>query len=274
MKSISVAIPSSAMEDSVSLWEKTQKISEFARAFSIFRVNTIHVYQDSKKSEKDSKFLFKILSYLETPPYLRKLIFPKIPELKYVGILSPLKIPSHLSLKKPSEIKTGEIREGLVLSRKGKKFVDAGLSILFPYFGKKNQGNRILVKIQGKMGDFHVKEVVREDLTTYWSYKIKNEGKLHNLISGWEGEVILTSRKGRIISKKDLSYYSKTQNKILVVFGSPLRGIPDILLGKIPGKKEVKMLNFFPSQGTETVRLEEAILGTLSILNLGESLKF
>jgi len=28
-----------------------------------------------------------------------------------------------------------------------------------------------------------------------------------------------------------------------------------------------KTLNFFPNQATETVRLEEALLGTLSIIN-------
>jgi len=31
--------------------------------------------------------------------------------------------------------------------------------------------------------------------------------------------------------------------------------------------QNAKVINFFPHQATETVRLEEAILGTLSILN-------
>ena len=32
--------------------------------------------------------------------------------------------------------------------------------------------------------------------------------------------------------------------------------------------QNAKSLNFFPNQATETVRLEEAILGTLAILNI------
>ena len=32
--------------------------------------------------------------------------------------------------------------------------------------------------------------------------------------------------------------------------------------------QNAKSLNFFPDQATETVRLEEALLGTLAIINL------
>jgi len=40
-----------------------------------------------------------------------------------------------------------------------------------------------------------------------------------------------------------------------------------ILGGKISNLQNSKTLNFFPNQATETVRLEEALLGTLSIIN-------
>ncbi|GIS74074.1 MAG: hypothetical protein CM1200mP11_2890 [Nitrosopumilaceae archaeon] len=37
-------------------------------------------------------------------------------------------------------------------------------------------------------------------------------------------------------------------------------------------QKFPKSLNFFPNQATETVRLEEALLGTLAIINAQKSL--
>ena len=61
---------------------------------------------------------------------------------------------------------------------------------------------------------------------------------------------------------------SATDEPILVVFGSPEKGIHEIIGGKMNKVQNAKSLNFFPNQATETVRLEEAILGTLAILNV------
>ena len=58
-----------------------------------------------------------------------------------------------------------------------------------------------------------------------------------------------------------------SQKPTLVVFGSPEKGIHEILGSKMKNVQNAKSLNFFPNQATETVRLEEAILGTLAIIN-------
>ena len=58
-----------------------------------------------------------------------------------------------------------------------------------------------------------------------------------------------------------------SKQPILIVFGSTKKGIHDILGSKINNIQDSKTVNFFPNQGTETVRLEEAVLGCLSILN-------
>jgi len=55
---------------------------------------------------------------------------------------------------------------------------------------------------------------------------------------------------------------------ILIVFGTTNKGIYDILGTDIKKIQNVKIFNFFPNQATQTVRLEEAILGTLSIINI------
>jgi predicted SPOUT superfamily RNA methylase MTH1 len=60
----------------------------------------------------------------------------------------------------------------------------------------------------------------------------------------------------------------KISKNLLLVFGSPKLGLRKILESE---NKQIlstdNFLNMFPLQGTQTVRLEEAILGTLSIIN-------
>ena len=51
------------------------------------------------------------------------------------------------------------------------------------------------------------------------------------------------------------------------MFGSPEKGVHEILGGRIKNIQNSKVLNFFPDQATQTIRLEEALLGTLAIIN-------
>jgi predicted SPOUT superfamily RNA methylase MTH1 len=55
---------------------------------------------------------------------------------------------------------------------------------------------------------------------------------------------------------------------LLVVFGAPKRAVEQILSGEGQSIERYKFtVNMFPFQGTDTVRLEEAIFGSLAILN-------
>jgi predicted SPOUT superfamily RNA methylase MTH1 len=54
---------------------------------------------------------------------------------------------------------------------------------------------------------------------------------------------------------------------VLVIFGSPKHGVHEIIAKEGSNVKPEFMVNMFPNQATETVRLEEAVLGTLAILN-------
>jgi hypothetical protein len=54
----------------------------------------------------------------------------------------------------------------------------------------------------------------------------------------------------------------------LIVFGAPKKGVEQILTDEGQSIKPYEfVVNMFPFQGTETVRLEESVLGTLAILN-------
>ena len=78
---------------------------------------------------------------------------------------------------------------------------------------------------------------------------------------------ILTSRKSKKIKDAEMQEILSSKEEILVVFGTTDKGIHEMLDKKISNIQNFKAWNFFPQQGTETVRLEEAILGCLSIIN-------
>lgn len=269
MLNISIAIPDSSLVDESTKLDKSRKISLIARACSIFKVNSILIYKDGNFHE-DRNLIVTILRYLVTPPYLRKKLFPKISQLKYAGVLHPLKIQSHTVPMASSKIKTNDYRDGVVIGIKGRRFVDSGLDRLIPYNGNQPIGKRITIQFKTGYPDFSIKEIEKDKIPNYWGYKIQEKGNLFSLLTSWQGLIILTSRKGKQITKTHLEEYAKSEKPILIVFGSPEKGIHDILGNKIKQVQNAKVLNFFPDQATETVRLEEAILGTLSILNLSK----
>lgn len=270
MLNISIAIPNSSLSDDTTKLDKSRKISEIARACAIFKVNTIYIYKENS-TRQDQELLETILRYLDTPPFLRKRIFPRINVLKFAGILHPLKIPSHMTTANPKKIKTGDIREGIVIGAKGKRFVDFGINQLIPYYGKTKIGKRITIQFKKGYPDLIIKEISRDQIPEYWGYRIKERGDLFSLISSWPGNIILTSRKGKTITKSLIKKFADSKKPVLIVYGSPFKGIYEILGTKIKQLQNSKILNFFPHQATETIRLEEAILGTLSILNLHQN---
>lgn len=265
---ISIAIPDSSLSDEITQKEKSSKISRIARACAIFRVSEIFIYHETMGEKDDALLMSTILKYLETPQYFRRFLYPKMDLLKYSGILYPLKIPSHSNIVDPRRIKIDDIREGLVVSVKGKKFVDVGIKNLIPYFGKAENGKRITIQFKSEYPDLSVKEISKDNLKDYWGYRVKERADLFSLLSSWEGQIILTSKKGKVISEEFLKLYSKNKISTLIVFGSPERGLHEILGGRINQIQNSKILNFFPNQATETVRLEESIIGVLSILNI------
>ena len=264
---LSVAIPESSLSDESLKIDKTRKISVLARACAIFKIDTIYVYQDGGNYKQDGNMMVMILKYLETPQFLRRRLFPKMNDLKFAGVLQPLKIPSHITPANPKKINRGDIREGIIVSVKGKRFVDVGVNQLIQFFGKTGIGKRVTVQFKEGYPRLSVKEIDKIESPTYWGYSVKERSNLFSLISEWKGDTIITSRKGRTATKEQISKFTTSDKPILVVFGSPDKGVHEIIGGKMKNVQNAKSLNFFPNQATETVRLEEALLGTLSIIN-------
>ena len=165
-------------------------------------------------------------------------------------------------------IKIGDIREALIINYKGKKFLDIGINKHIPYFGKMKIGTRIAVQIKTTQPKLTVKEISKKDIKDYWGYDIKERSNLLSILSTWKGKIILTSKKGKKFTITEAKKISESNEELLVVFGTTNKGVHDILGTDIKKIQNGKIFNFFPKQGTQTVRLEEAILGTLSIINI------
>ena len=84
---------------------------------------------------------------------------------------------------------------------------------------------------------------------------------------------LATSRKGRVLDTRfleELGKQARLKSYTVVVFGSPKQGVESILAreGTDLSKYQCETLNTVPGQGTATVRTEEAVWATLSVLNL------
>jgi len=264
---LSIAIPDSSLKDEKKHENKTRKIFQIARAAGIFQIREIIIYKDGREFENDSKLLSTILRYLETPQHFRKRLYPKSGLLQFVGALSPIKMPNQTGTSDVRQVKKGDIREGVIYPKDGKKFIDIGVEYSIPYYGKKDIGKKTIVKIKDSFPNFTVYDIEKKQIPNFWSYDVKHGGNLFSLLSEWKGPKILTSRKSKKIKDDDMKKILSSKEEILVVFGTTDKGIHEMLDKKISNIQNFKAWNFFPNQGTETVRLEEAILGCLSIIN-------
>lgn len=272
-----IAIPDSFLYGIKSDIDRTFKIFQLARSTSIFRVANIFIYHDRiiNPTKTDKQFMITLLEYLDTPQYLRKKIYPQLSILKYVGKLHPLRSPHHKDKISLKDIKNGETRVGILEKKGSNYFVDVGLESLIPYKGNstRNIGQKINVIIIRDKGFLHAKDIEVEAIKEiYWGYKVIYNYTVREVLKNYPGsQVILTSRLSSVFDGQRI--FSKVLKdsghpiSFLIVFGSPKFGLHEIFKEEKIDISKYSSFNFFPNQGTQTVRLEESILGVLSILN-------
>jgi predicted SPOUT superfamily RNA methylase MTH1 len=273
----SVAIPASLVADTPHLREKTYKVGLVGRACAIFRVENIIIYPDIPQIDqaRDAKMISGILTYMETPQYLRKHLVKLDPNLRYAGILPPIRTPHHPLQKPASQLKTGEIRDGVV--------VEAGRDASLIYLGtdklaavsiKLPRGSRVTVRV-GKIQDRIEGSVVpKREISIYWGYNVSvsNLPLGETIKEGRFDLVIATSRYGRDIGEllEELKKAWNDSTNALIAFGAPKKGLREILAQEDLKIEDVAHfnLNTVPVQAVETVRTEEAVLASLAIINL------
>ncbi|KYH42805.1 MAG: hypothetical protein AYL33_000820, partial [Candidatus Bathyarchaeota archaeon B63] len=261
---ISIAIPASLVSDVPHLREKTLRIGMIGRALAIFRVDEVIVYPDipGRDQRRDASLIRAILSYMETPQYLRRRLFKIRPELRFVGILPPLRTPHHPTENRERQLRIGEYREGAVISSdEGGAYVDIGVErpIFMPNAELKT-GSRVTVKIK-KKGKLLIGEIADpEELEVYWGYKVKISGyPLSNLLRDPRYSlVIATSRRGVPIMKlaDEMMDNWRSARRVLIAFGSPTQGLHEIIAQE--GIELETLTNFIvntvPNQGVKTIR--------------------
>jgi len=263
-KRIAVSLPDTLLEDKESLRERTAKLGFIARACAIFGVDVIEVFRDPKVLGEE-RMVRKILEYLETPQYLRKRLFPLDEELRYAGMLPPLRIPSHKQRISSDRLSVGEVREG-VANADGT--VEIGLDVAPMLRQKSPPGKRVTVKVTALRPP--VAELIpREKAGAYWGYSVETKTIAEVLTDSRYGLKIATSRLGTPVANKLAELKSSLQRveSVKLIFGSPSRGLFDISGLDLPRKVD-HVVNFFPEQQVETVRTEEAVLVSLGVVSL------
>lgn len=268
MEKLSIFVPNSFLAESKDSKIRTYKVGLIGRYAALFRAKNIVIYNDNSDggSRDDALYMKTILEYMDTPQYLRKQVFPITPELKNVGILPPLRTPHHPS---SDELNVGDFRQGLTKKRVRKgTMVDIGVDQL-ALCKEKLSVNKVLSFRIEKLG----KEILiepDEPESVYWGYEtITSDRNLYDSITMMKQKpdlVIGTSKYAPNISSilDEVQTSIQQANHVAILFGGPYSGINSL----ISENKLDFEINTVPSQGTETVRTEEALISTLSILNI------
>ena len=266
---LSIFIPNSFLSESKDLKIRTYKVGILGRALAIFQADNVVIYNDgnvkNEDGENDGRFIAEVLSYMNTPQYLRKKAFPIKAELKHVGILPPLRTPHHPVNSQPD---VGDYRQGFTVKRNKKgTFVDIGMDKLA--FCKE----QLSVK---RIFDFKITKIAKKEVIVtpdkpddvYWGYNVMSSNKsLKNSLKLIKPDLVIeTTRYGDYIDSifDELKHKVDECNSIAILFGGPYSSIEEDVSN--PNWNLLKV-NTIPEQGTETVRTEEAVVATLSLFN-------
>jgi len=295
VSTLSIAVPGSIMENAQSPELRTYLAGQIARAACIFQADEVIVFDDyaEEANAKKAKYndsvgekvarqscvqLGRILQYLECPQYLRKSFFPIHKDLQYCGLLNPLNAPHHLGTKDNFIFREGVVLNTPVKANKG-SIVNVGLlkqvrvdKVLIP-------GVRCTVKLlPQEKNSKKLKGIVvspslpRSTTGIYWGYTVRIANSLSKVFSQCpykEGYdlTIGTSDKGNTVDEFECPKYKH----LLIMFGG-LQGIEaalendTVLDADDPKLLFDHYLNTMPEQGSKTIRTEEAILISLSVL--------
>lgn len=266
-KRVCVAVPDTVLEEQESTREKTTKLGQIARYCALFGVDSVRVFHDPR-GRGESSFMKKVLEYLETPQYLRKRLFPLSEDLRYAGLLPPLRIPSHKAKVPLGRLQAGELREAVVLA--DGLSADAGLDVPVTLRRREPPQRRVTLKITSvSPSGVEATPVDRRDVKAYWGYTVDISGTAALLADPTFPLKVATSRLGDPIARvaRSLRIDLQGSGAVMLLFGSPSRGLFETV-GKDLRSRVGYVVNLFPEQNVATARSEEAILSALYLVGL------
>ncbi len=274
--SISVLLPSSLAADAPDLRQRTLKVGLVGRTLAIFSVGKVCIYNDddpkARDQEAQAKLITTLLRYLETPQYLRRYLFPRTRELRYAGVLPPLRTPHHpLRGERTGE---GDYREAFVLKvdERG-SLLELGLPDKGTVSERLEPGKRITVRLGRRLGKDRraVTVASRGEIDEYWGFEVIRAVTLAEALNELKASCVIgTSRRGQNLYEGIERIKSNNPSSVAVAFGGPYWGLYEICerQGVDAGKIFDVMVNTIPRQGTSTVRTEEALTASLALLNV------
>ena len=269
---LKVAIPDTSLSDCTDLRQKTVKAGSLARALAVFRVEYVYIYDTGllePGKKRDTDLLRRILRYMDTPQYLRKSAFPKTQSLKFAGLLPPLRIRSHPLESSMSDLQEGSIRWG-IQARQGK--IDLGLDKLVNYSKTVSERDPTLFRVAKVRPQIVLETIEREDIAEYWGFEVERVTDLAEFLKDSDDSTrIGFSRKAPSYHQleNDLKSTVAGTQSVLAIFGGPSHGILEFFKKEREDEKSNVdfWVNTIPDQGTATVRLDEALLTSLGLLN-------
>lgn len=250
-------------------------------------------------------FLIHILSYLETPPHLRKRLFPMHPNLKLAGATPSLDMPHHLrahewcQYREGVTVKAPQSSNGANKTAKGHKksvvtYVESGLPRKVSVPTSIPPNTRVTLKFVDNKGSLDIGNMAltatavapttpREQVGYYWGYNVRSASSISALLTEcpFDGGYDLTfgtSERGIPITtlKQSASYPSSVPefSHMLIVFGGvaglevAVKGDEELAAMGVSEPKDLfdYWVNLCPGQGSRTVRTEEAIwLGLMGL---------
>jgi methyltransferase len=231
-----------------------------------------------------------VLTYLETPPHLRKLLFPMHPNLRTAGTLPSLDLPHHLRATEYCPFREGVTTKS---TSEGTE-VDIGLAKTCKLPGVSIPADtRVTVKLSspdGTEGTAVSPTAPREEGGYYWGYTLRTAPSLSAVFTecAFDGGYDLsfgTSERGESLrsvlypSKSDSDHVESRIPKykhLIIVFGgvagleTAAKNDPELASRGISGANVGDLfdywLNLVEGQGSRTIRTEEAVwLGLMGL---------
>ena len=262
---LSIALPGSIIDNCQGLQMKTILAGQIARACAVYRVSNVYIFNDTD-TIWGARHLAKVLTYLETPQYLRRRLFPKTDDMRFLGALPPLDVPHHF--RKTDRY---EFREGVVVEQlKNACLVDIGFEKPIISTIAKETNTRVTVKVD-YASDLGIEGVIVDkseaEVKSYWGYNVHTTKTLSDVLNAGDFDYILgTSERG---STAESLVIPECKNA-LILFG----GVDGLEKAndhegstKTLEERFSQYININPHQGSRTIRTEEAVLATLSLLN-------
>ena len=279
---------------------KTALAGQIARALAVFCVDEVIVFSDTPQTPSSqrhdhqaphssdftgtsspSHFLTHLLSYLETPPHLRKHLFPLHANLRSAGTLPSLDMPHHLRRDDWCEY-----REGVTMpcSSAPPTPVQAGLQheTLIPVALPPN--TRVTLKLPLQPPPIHesitatavAPTAPRTEGGYYWGYAVREATCLSAVFTEapYDGGYDLsvgTSERGLSLATTLVEMVTAEgrlkvpYRHLVLVFGGvaglevAVRADPELSGLGSAGELFDHYVNLCPEQGSRTIRTEEAI---------------